>query len=63
MSYRRLLVEFEVALLDYSAALTKARNPSLTDSQRLELIQACDPLWERVQSARREIDRLNLDNG
>lgn len=59
--FRSLLVQFEIALTDYSAALTKLRDPSLSLEERLEVLASCDPLWERVEAIRRELDQLRIE--
>jgi hypothetical protein len=59
MPFRELLTEFDDALSEYSSALAKARDRSLTVDERLQLIQSCDPLWERVKAVRKKIEELN----
>ena len=55
---RKLLTDFEMALEDYSTALSEARNPALTPDERLELLSATQPLWERIQAVSRDIEQL-----
>jgi hypothetical protein len=55
---RRLLSDFEMALEDYSAALARARSPTLTTEEWLELSAVIRPLWERIKAIQGAMDRL-----
>jgi hypothetical protein len=54
---RNLLADFEMALEDYSTALSEARNPALTPDERIELLRAMQPLWERIRAVSRDIEQ------
>lgn len=59
--FLRLLAEFEIALNEYSSALAKARDPDLSAEERIEMLAACDPLWERVEALRLKLDCLRIE--
>ncbi len=57
MPKRNLLTDFEMALQDYSNALSEAQNPALTPDERIELLRAAQPLWDRIQAISRAIEQ------
>lgn len=57
MLKRNLLTDFEMALQDYSNALSEAQTPALTPDERIELLRAAQPLWDRIQAISRAIEQ------
>lgn len=57
MPKRNLLTDFEMALQDYSNALSEAQNPALTPDERIELLRAAQPLWDRIQAISRAMEQ------
>ena len=57
MPKRNLLTDFEMALQDYSNALSEAQNPALAPDERIELLRAAQPLWDRIQAISRAIEQ------
>lgn len=56
-SVRELLQDVDTELEDYTFEISKARNPSLTEEDRLSLIRAGEVAWKRLEAAHGELER------
>jgi hypothetical protein len=56
-SVRELLLDMDMELEDYTFEISKARNPSLTDEDRLSLIRSGEAAWKRLEAVHRELER------
>jgi len=52
---RQQLLEIDVELEDYGAAIARARNPSLAPEDRLKLIRASEAAWKRLEAAHKQL--------
>lgn len=54
---RALLLTVDVELEHYAATISRARNPALSNEERLKLITASETMWKRLEHAHTKLVR------
>ncbi|MCK0209901.1 hypothetical protein MWN33_17865 [Starkeya koreensis] len=54
-SLREILLNMDIELEDYTSAIGQARNPMLSDDDRLMLLRSGEASWKRLEAAHREL--------
>jgi len=53
---RKLLLELDIVLEEYSLIISRARDPALTSEERLKLVRASASAWKRMAAAQRHLE-------